>query len=147
MNEALSEARRPGHAHTLAQVLQTAPFVECYTGSPDEARGDAEEATEVSNQSVLLGLGNYCSWALTDKVSRFEDQRGKAQNREIRRLVMTPPVTAVSHVVAEEEIGHNLHRSAPLQGLQTERRIGAFSAGYKAMVPWRESWAGAFIIG
>ena len=96
MNEALSEARRPGHAHTLAQVLQTAPFVECYTGSPDEARGDAEEATEVSNQSVLLGLGNYCSWALTDKVSRFEDQRGKAQNREIRRLVMTPPVTAVS---------------------------------------------------
>jgi hypothetical protein len=61
MNEALSEARRPAHAHTLAQVLQTASFVECYTGSPDEARRDAEEATEVSNQ---YGLLFWSVWAI-----------------------------------------------------------------------------------
>jgi class 3 adenylate cyclase/tetratricopeptide (TPR) repeat protein len=50
MNEALYEARRLEHTHTLAQVLDFACGVECNTGSPDKARRYATEATEVSDR-------------------------------------------------------------------------------------------------
>jgi class 3 adenylate cyclase/tetratricopeptide (TPR) repeat protein len=59
MKEALSEARRLEHAHTLAQVLQAASLVELNTGSPYEARRYAEEATEVSNQ---YGFLHWSAW-------------------------------------------------------------------------------------
>jgi class 3 adenylate cyclase/tetratricopeptide (TPR) repeat protein len=65
MNEALSEARRLGHAHTLAQVLNAASGV----SSPREAQPYAEEAVALSIEHGFpywLALGNANrGWALT----------------------------------------------------------------------------------
>jgi tetratricopeptide (TPR) repeat protein len=58
MSEALSEARRLGHAHTLAQVLTGA----CELTSPHEAQRYAEEAMALSIEHgfpFYLGIANY----------------------------------------------------------------------------------------
>jgi tetratricopeptide (TPR) repeat protein len=50
MNEALREARRVGHAHTLVYMLGFAAFVELTTGSPHEALRHAEEIVALSDE-------------------------------------------------------------------------------------------------
>jgi class 3 adenylate cyclase/tetratricopeptide (TPR) repeat protein len=60
MNEALSQARRLGHAHTLAHVLVQASGLEAIAGTPHEVRRYAEEAVALSNEHGFmfwLGLG------------------------------------------------------------------------------------------
>jgi class 3 adenylate cyclase/tetratricopeptide (TPR) repeat protein len=50
INEALREARRVGHAHTLVYMLGVAAFLELRTGSPHEARRHAEEVVALSDE-------------------------------------------------------------------------------------------------
>jgi class 3 adenylate cyclase/tetratricopeptide (TPR) repeat protein len=58
MNEALSEARRLGHAHTMAHVLCHANVLDCMTSSPDEAR--IEEFLALSTEG---GFPFFVGWA------------------------------------------------------------------------------------
>jgi tetratricopeptide (TPR) repeat protein len=50
INEALREARRVGHVHTLVYVLGFAAFFELTTGSPHEAHRHAEEMATLSDE-------------------------------------------------------------------------------------------------
>jgi len=58
MEEALSEARRLRHPHTLAQVLVFASWIDWLTGSPDV------HAEEVLTLSTEHGFRYYLGWAL-----------------------------------------------------------------------------------
>jgi tetratricopeptide (TPR) repeat protein len=69
VNEALSEARRLGHAHTLVLVLTWACLLEWVAKLPSEAQQHAEEAAALSKEhGFLLWLGFgllYRGWSLT----------------------------------------------------------------------------------
>jgi predicted ATPase len=69
INEALTEARRLGHAHTLTFVLPYAATIESETGSPHEAQRHAEDMVALSNEHgfpLWLALGNaHLGWSLT----------------------------------------------------------------------------------
>jgi len=76
LNEALLEARRLGHAHTLAEVLANACMVEAMTRSPEMQRY-AEELLALSTEhdlASLLGLATVlCGLSLT---ARGQAQKG-----------------------------------------------------------------------
>ena len=59
LNEALSEARRLGHAQTLAEVLVLAIAVDSITGSP----GVQRRVEELLALSTEHGLPFYLAWA------------------------------------------------------------------------------------
>ena len=59
LNQALSEARRLGHVHTLADVLLSASAVESITGSPQLQT----HAEEMSALSIERGLPLHLGWA------------------------------------------------------------------------------------
>ena len=68
MNEALSAARRVGHAYPLTEVLQRSCWVEWVTSLPHEAQRHAEEVVALSNEHGFpywLGVGTmYQGWSL-----------------------------------------------------------------------------------
>jgi predicted ATPase len=68
MNQAISEARRLGHAHTLAAVLTYACRVEWIAGSPHHVQAYANEIVALSNEHgfpLFLGYGRiFYGWSL-----------------------------------------------------------------------------------
>jgi predicted ATPase len=69
MNDALSRARRLGHAYILAEVLALASGLEVIAGAPREVRRYAEEAVALSNEhgfTFWLGGGMlFLGWSMT----------------------------------------------------------------------------------
>jgi predicted ATPase len=72
MNEAVSEARRLGHAHTLAHVLLFACWLDWITGMP------MEHVDEVLALTTERGFPHYVGWALAYR-GRSSIALGQAQ--------------------------------------------------------------------
>jgi len=76
LNEALSEARRLQHAHTLADVLLSASAVERITGSP-QLQWHAEELMALSTERGLpLNLGWATAYSGASLIARGQGQEG-----------------------------------------------------------------------
>ena len=76
LNEALSEARRLGHAHTLADVLLSASSVESITGSPQMQR-HAEELLALSTERGFpLNLGWATAYRGASLIALGQGQEG-----------------------------------------------------------------------
>jgi class 3 adenylate cyclase/tetratricopeptide (TPR) repeat protein len=97
LNEALSEARRLRHAHTLAVVLVMAGGIEVFTSSP-EIREHAEELLALSTEhefSYFLGYATvFHGWSLTSlgqaREGLSELQRGLSMVRATGAVLGTP---------------------------------------------------------
>jgi hypothetical protein len=77
LSEALSEARRLGHAHTLALVLSFANWHDQLTSSP-KLKGHAEELLTVSNEH---GFPWFSNLALISDGPRVRPGARRAPNR------------------------------------------------------------------
>jgi predicted ATPase len=104
MNEALAEARRLGHAHTLAQVLTRA----CDFSSPHEAQRYAEEAVALSIEHGFrywLALANARLGRALTEVGRAQEgvvlmSKGLSMLRATSGVLDRPwilPVLAEAH--------------------------------------------------
>ena len=67
MDEALSEARRLGHVHTLAHVLVIANWIDWLTRSPMVHIGGISGSIDRARLSVLFGLGTGIPRTVVDR--------------------------------------------------------------------------------
>jgi class 3 adenylate cyclase/predicted ATPase len=114
VDEALSEARRLGHAHALAVVLNFACWAKCVGGSPHESLlGHAEELITLSNEHGFpqhLGWGLlFRGWSLTAHGQAHEGfpllRRGLSAARDTGAILATPlALTMLSE--ANAKLGH-----------------------------------------
>jgi tetratricopeptide (TPR) repeat protein len=98
INEALTEARRLGHAYTLAFVLAVEAFIESATGSPHEARPYAEEIVAIGDEhgfALVSAWGHvHLGWSLTALGQAAGGlnliTNGLAMHRATGAVLMTP---------------------------------------------------------
>ena len=81
INEALREARRLGHVHTLVHVLRRAALIELATGSPHETQRYAEEMVAISTEH------GFAYWFAYGMVSRGSALTALGQAQEGLHLI------------------------------------------------------------
>ena len=95
MDEALSEARRLGHAHTLAHVLVYANWIDWLTCSPMVHIGGSSGSIDRARFSVLFGLGTGIPRTVIDRARASTGRpcaahAGAGGTTSYRSVVCTP---------------------------------------------------------